>query len=272
MDTTSRSPVALVTGASSGVGLALTSRLLAERWSVVTLTRSPLPQHDPALAAARAEGRLRAHHADLADLRGLARALEGIAAAEPRIDLLVNNAGVSLDAPRAAASGRDVHFDVNVLAPYVIARALAPNVAKGEHRTILNVSSNALLQVKELDLDELMRPTRFTKLFGSYAASKLALSLWTHEMAALLPGGVEMRSVCPGANDTPMTRGAGMPGWLRVLVPILFRDPKHGAARVLDAARGGLPRGAFLHRGRPAAIPHLHRAREVHDLVASLAG
>jgi NAD(P)-dependent dehydrogenase (short-subunit alcohol dehydrogenase family) len=272
MVTNARISTAVVTGASSGIGRALTSRLLGEGWRVVTLQRTPSPPEGAVFHQGLEEARLRHHQVDLSDLAALGGIVAQIAEEEPAIDLLVNNAAVSLAAPRAAPSGRDVHLDVNVLAPYVLAEGLLASVARSTHKQIVNVSSNACLGVKELSFAELSHPTRFEKLFGSYAASKLALSLWTHDLAPQLPRDVELRSVCPGANDTPMTRGGGMPTWLRLLVPLLFGDPGDGAARLWEAALGPAraPRGAFLHKRKATPLPCLERAAAVHALVREL--
>jgi NAD(P)-dependent dehydrogenase (short-subunit alcohol dehydrogenase family) len=263
MVTTNKTGTALITGASSGVGYELTTRLLGEGWDVLTLTRSPLPERAPIVAASHANGRLRSYRADLADPTHLTAALAEIRAREPSLELLVNNAAVSLDRPAPAPSGRDLHFEVNVLAPYAITTELLPLLTASGRGTIVNVASNALLTVKQLSLAELQHPTRFKKLFGSYAASKLALALWTHEAARSLPPGVTLRSVCPGPNDTPMTRGAGMPAWIAVLVPLLFRHPRRGAARLHAAAFGRDQNGVFLHRGKPTKLPHLAAAPAV---------
>lgn len=260
-------PVALITGASSGVGYQLLLRLLNEGWRVLALQRSPIPQEDPVVRAALHERRLIPHAVDLSVPARLTAQLAQLAAAEPRVDLLVNNAGVSLAQSTLAASGRDLHFEVNVLAPYLITRALLPNVAASQQRTVLQVSSNALLSVKELSREELLWPSRFRKLLGPYASSKLALSLWTQALASSAPESVTLLSVCPGGNDTPMTRGAGMPSALRVLVPFLFRHPRQGADTLLAAGvnRRGAPHpsGAFIHRGCPRTLPHQGRAAEV---------
>lgn len=258
-------PTALITGATSGVGAELTGRLLGEGWRVLALVRSSFREDaSPHIRDALRTGALRVYRTDLAEPSALTATLAELRAHEARIDLLVNNAGVSLDRAAPAPSGRDLHFEVNVLAPYLITTALLPLVTASAHRTILQVSSNALLTVKAFSLDELEQPTRFAKLFGPYAASKLALSLWTTAFARTAPSGLVIRSACPGPNDTPMTRGAGMPRWLRILVPFLFRHPRRGAATLHDAAFAhGVASGAFLHRGRPTALPFHDRADEV---------
>ncbi|MFY2560773.1 SDR family NAD(P)-dependent oxidoreductase [Corallococcus terminator] len=269
---------AVVTGASSGVGYELLLQLLRDGWRAIALNRSDVVGADEADAAlveqAKRDGRLRVHRGDLMDRATLDETLATIQRDERVIDLVVNNAGVSLDAPRAAPSGRDVHFEVNVLAPYLVTTALSPLVAASTDGMILNVASNALLQVKRLDLPDLVAPRVFRKLLGTYAESKLALALWTYALApTLAKDGVTLASVCPGPNDTSMTRGRGMPSWLVWVVPFLFGHPKKGARRVLDAALGRqrAPSGAFVNRGKPARLPLSALAPEVLAFVASAA-
>lgn len=267
---------AVVTGASSGVGYEIALQLLRDDWRIIALNRSDLVGVDAADAAlveqTKRDDRLRVHRGDLADRAALDVILTTVQRDERIIDLVINNAGVSLEAPRAAPSGRDVHFEVNVLAPYLVTTALAPLVAASKEGMILNVASNALLQVKRLDLSDLVAPKAFRKLLGTYAESKLALALWTHALApSLAEKGVTLASVCPGPNDTPMTRGRGMPAWLGWLVPFSFGHPEKGARRVLDAALGPkrAPSGAFVNKGKPAPLPLLAQASEVLAFVAA---
>lgn len=259
-------PVALVTGASSGVGYELVGRLLGAGWRVLALQRSAVPLENPVVSLGAREGRLSSHAVDLSRPAQLMAKLAQLSEAEPSIDLVVNNAGVSLPEATLAPSGRDLHFEVNVLAPYLITQALLPNVAASQHRTVLQVSSNALLHVKNFSREELLRPSHFRKLLGPYAASKLALSLWTSAMATSLTGDVTLLSACPGGSDTPMTRSAAMPMALRMLVPFLFRHPRKSADALLatTAAFGGAhTSGSFIQQGRQRSLPHQDRAAEV---------
>ena len=264
---------AMVTGASSGVGLELTRRLLAEGWRVETLTRSEVPLDGPT-EAARHEGRLVGRTADLADEAARARALQMIAADPAPLDVLFNVAGVSLGAPALSPQGRDIHFEVNTLAPFIVTMQLQARLLRSAGRTIINASSNAALMVKAFEPAELERPKSFRKLLGPYASSKLALSLWTEAVAPRLArDGLRLLSVCPGANKTPMTAGDGMPWWLMPSRHLLFSHPRVGAARLWDAAFASpsARTGAFLVKGKPKAVPFAERADEVLALMENAA-
>lgn len=264
----------LVTGASSGVGFELTKRLLAEGYDVVTLTRSPLPA-DPVTDAAHERGSLSTFLGDLADTTSRTTSLSRIAGAHDRFDVIFNVAGVSLGELRMTAQEREIHFEVNAVAPFVVLSALRHLLERGENRLVVNVSSNAALTVKSFDPAALSRPTKFRKLFGPYAHSKLALSLWTHAMAPQLSAArIRIVSVCPGANRTPMTGGEGMPWWLLPLRHLVFRHPRTGANTLYLAMtdRGSAPSGAFLVKGKSTPIPFIERASEVLESVERAAG
>ncbi|AUX39009.1 short-chain dehydrogenase [Sorangium cellulosum] len=264
---------ALVTGASSGVGLELTRKVLTEGGHVIALIRSDLPAGEAALEEAQRAGRLRIYRTDLEDFAKLRASLAEIRAKEARIDVLFNNAGVSLGAPRSSPQGRDVHFDVNTVAPYVIVRELRPLLEAGRSRTVVNTSSNAMLFVKRFDPDQLEKGTEFRKLFGPYAASKLALSLWTAALAAdLARDGIEIRSVHPGGIKSTMTRSSGMPFWLLPIAHLFFAPPSRGASRLHDVAFGRFrgKSGVFVNEDREVPVPFSDHADAVLAKVRSI--
>lgn len=261
---------ALVTGARTGVGRALTQRLLAEGWDVAVLVRSPMAD-TPDLMEAEQTGRLRTYRADLADFQSLRAVLPDIARKERSVDVLFNNAGVGTAELTFSPQGREVCFEVNTVVPYLITRALAPNVANSQLKRVVNTSSNALLHVKAFDPAELARPTgRFRKLLGAYASSKLALSLWTQALAEELSSqGISIVSACPGPNKTPLTASAGMPWPLGLVARYFFKPPSVGADRTHRAAFSspGAASGSFLINGKVTPLPFAHTARAVLDLV-----
>lgn len=247
----------LVTGANSGVGLALTRRLLAEGADVIALIRSDFPAGDAAITQAREQGRLRIYRADLADFDALRRALRDIQAHEAKIDILFNNAGVAVPGIEHTPRGHERHFETNAVAPYIIAAELRPLLARGELKTIVNTSSNAQLFLRRFDPHLMEHPTSYRPIIGPYGASKLALSLWTQALAPELQAeGIAIRSVCPGPNRTKMTSGKGMPFLLRLLRNALFVEPEEGARRTLDAAIGP-------HRGEVGVFINKGKARDV---------
>ncbi len=81
------------------------------------------------------------------------------------------------------------------MVPYVIAMELRGLLRKGDLKTVVNTSSNAFEMTRRFDPDALERPASFKQLFGPYATSKLALSLWTREVAPLLAAdGIKIRA------------------------------------------------------------------------------
>lgn len=263
---------ALVTGSSTGVGFALTRRLLREGWRVITLDRSGHPVDDDVGLAAEREGRLQRCKVDLADLPALHTVLDTLLATGEAIDVVFNNAGVSTPVPTSSKQGRDLNFELNTVVPYVVATRLVPALQRGTDKTIINVSSNAQLYARGFDLDRLaVGVTPHRSLVGPYAHSKLALSLWTQAAAdRFAADGIEIRSVCPGPNQTPMT--AKMAWWTWPLRQLLFTSPTVGADRVYDAAfkhRGA--RGVWLNKGKPTPSPQAGLAPQVLALVDGIA-
>ena len=263
---------AIVTGSSMGVGYELTKRLLREGWRVITMDRSGYPVGDEVGDAAANEGRLERLKVDLGDADALHTAIDQLLARAEPIDVLFSNAGVSTKVATSSKQGRDLNFEINTLAPYVLATRLVPLLKRGQHKTIVNVSSNAQLFVKKFQPAELVQGTApFRALLGPYAWSKLALSLWTKEAAAdFESAGIEIRSVCPGPNQTPMTDK--MWWWTLPLRRLFFTPPSVGAGLVYDAAFGAGrgPSGVWLNKGKPRASPFAERGAEVLALVQRL--
>jgi len=246
---------ALVTGANSGVGYELTKKLLTENWDIIALIRSDFPENDLIIKDALKNKSLRIYKADISDFKSLRLALNKIKTAEHRIDVLFNNAGVGIGELKYSPQSRELHYEVNTVVPYIIAMEMKELVKNGIDKTIINTSSNALLTVKEFDLQTLEKPKYFKKLFGSYALSKLALSLWTKEVSESMKAeGIEIRSVCPGGNKTAMTASTGMPFLLQVFARFAFSHPSIGAKTVYNAfANFKGVTGSFINKGK--AIP-----------------
>src|SRR5262245_14170660 len=128
--------LAVVTGATSGIGAALAHRLAGDGARVIGVGRrgDALAEH-----VARSEGRLTAVCGDLADPRGRAHVIAEVERAAPRIDLLVNNAGEAAYASplELGAAGWRALFEINLHAAIELAVALAPRIVPGGH--LINV-------------------------------------------------------------------------------------------------------------------------------------
>ncbi len=258
----------MITGASSGIGLELTRKWLEEGWNVIALNRSDFPSEDQSLKQAFLTRRLRPYRtSDLADFSSLSQTLNEIKSKERRIDILFNNAGGSFHELSYSRQGREKHYDLMTAAPYITIMALKELLMNGEHKTVINTSSAAIKYTKELSVEMLERPTSFRKLLGPYAASKLALSLWTQDVAPkLAEEGIFIRSVDPGGNNTLRKgKNAGLPLLIKPLMKLFFPPPTHGAGLLYEGAIG-LHRqetGVYLQKNKITALPFQERAAAV---------
>ncbi|MEU1628615.1 SDR family oxidoreductase [Streptomyces sp. NPDC020096] len=191
--------VALVTGATSGIGAA-TAALLAERGAHVLVAGRDRSRGESVVAAIRDRGgKADFVAADLRtaeSVRQLAREAEGLAGG--RVDILVNSAGVFPFGPteQTPQSEVDAVYDVNVKAPFHLVAALAPAMAERGHGTIVNVST----MVAEYGVAGM----------ALYGSSKAALNLLTKAWAAEFgPRGVRVNAVEPGPTRTEGTAGMG---------------------------------------------------------------
>lgn len=129
--------IALITGASAGIGLELTRKLLSEDWQVVALNRSDFPADDMRIQKAVKSGWLRIYKiADLADYASLRRSLEEIKSKEQWIDILFNNAGGSFPELSYSKQGREQHYELLTVVPYIILMELKELIKNSELKTM----------------------------------------------------------------------------------------------------------------------------------------
>ncbi|WP_166535340.1 SDR family oxidoreductase [Blastococcus xanthinilyticus] len=183
--------VAVVTGASSGLGRAVAHRLAQDGWAVALLARDAagLAATREALERIGAAGLSRP--VDLADAAAAGAAVEEVAAAWGRVDVLVNAAGT--DVPGTVEETTMEDWDrvlaVNLRAPFVLSRAVFPHMRRVGGGTIVNVSSVAGL--------------RGWGAAAAYCSSKFALTGFTQSLAADgRPHGIRACVLYPGAMAT----------------------------------------------------------------------
>ncbi|WP_418063042.1 SDR family NAD(P)-dependent oxidoreductase [Pimelobacter simplex] len=187
-------PVALVTGSTSGIGAGIARRLVAEGYTVVLHSRSSVAAGE-ALAAEL--GHAVYVQADLAVEGDRVRLVREAAGHEGRLDVLVNNAGISRVVPHddlAAATPalwRELH-EVNVIAPFHLVTEAEPYLrAAPRGGCVVNISSHAGVRPKGASIP--------------YAATKAALNHTTRLLAVALAPEIRVNAVAPGLVDTPLT-------------------------------------------------------------------
>ena len=183
--------VALVTGSASGIGAATVRRLAADGMTVAVHSRS---SRDTGQALAAELGGSY-HQADLSDDTAAQGLVPEVLAEHGRLDVLVNNAGISWPVPHAELDGLTADdwrrlLDVNLIAPWLLCTAALPALHESGG-CIVNVTSHAGVRPKGSSV--------------AYAASKAALNHVTKLLAAALGPDVRVNAVAPGLVDTPLT-------------------------------------------------------------------
>ncbi|MFK4086927.1 SDR family oxidoreductase [Kribbella sp. NPDC020789] len=178
--------LAVVTGANSGTGKEATKRLAAAGARVVMAVRT-VAKGEVARAEIRAEvpgAQLEVRRVDLADLASIQEFAEGLAADEPHVDLLINNAGVMHPPSRiATADGFELQFGSNFLGPFALTVRLLPLVLAAPAPRIVTMSSGTAsygrIQWDDLNWERRYSPAR------AYAQSKLADLMMSNHLAKL---------------------------------------------------------------------------------------
>lgn len=121
----------------STIGLELTRILLNEGWQVIGLNRSDWPADDRKLQSAALTGQLRTYKtSDLSDFASLRQALEQMKANEDRVDVLFNNAGRSFPELEYSRQGREIHYELMTVVPYILTMELKPLLNRGRLKTV----------------------------------------------------------------------------------------------------------------------------------------
>ncbi|MCI4321926.1 MAG: SDR family NAD(P)-dependent oxidoreductase, partial [Thermoplasmata archaeon] len=173
----------VITGATSGIGLATAVALRPRVETLVLVGRDPaqLAAVSRSLSSGESGAAIRTHVADLARIADVRRLAAELAAAYPTIDVLVNNAGAYFAQRERTAEGIERTWALNVLAPYLLTRLLHGPLRAAAPSRVVNVASAAHVGAK-LDFEDLEAAGRYSG-FRTYGRSKLALILLTHEFA-----------------------------------------------------------------------------------------
>ncbi|MEM1237413.1 MAG: SDR family NAD(P)-dependent oxidoreductase [Pseudomonadota bacterium] len=180
----------LITGATDGIGRLTATNLAAEGHKILLHGRNAAK-----LDAVKKEigGKAETYVADMADLEQVRKMAADIRCDHDRIDVIINNAGVLKLGNPVTADGYDARFVVNTFAPYVLTRELL-DIVPADGR-IVNLSSAAQAPV---DLAALSGRRQLDNM-SAYAQSKLAITIWSRELAAELPKGPVVVAVNPGS-------------------------------------------------------------------------
>lgn len=241
----------VVTGADSGIGFETASRLAAAGAHVVLACRNREKAED---AAGRMEGSTTVALLDTSSLESVREFAE---AAPPRIDVLVNNAGVMAADEARTVDGFELQLATNYLGAFALTARLLPRLTD----RVVMLSSLAHYGGR-IVLDDLNRTRRRYSRWAAYADSKLAdLMLAFDLQARFAAAGSPLRAVAahPGMAGTNLTRDAHVPAAVSALSEAILhgvgQTPAQGALPVLMAATAtDLPGGSFVGPGGIAEV------------------
>jgi NAD(P)-dependent dehydrogenase (short-subunit alcohol dehydrogenase family) len=246
----SQPKIAIVTGASAGIGLAAAIDLARKGWSV-TLVGRDQGRLGAALEQVRAAGSApasaqRCDFAELAQVRALATTLRD---AHPHIDLLANNAGGTSASRQQTVDGFELTIQSNHLAPFLLSHLLRDRVSGGR---IVNTAS-AAHRSGAVDPDDLNGDGRRWTVMGAYGSGKQANILFAAEAARRWPD-VLSTSYHPGVVRTRFGRDNPMISFFYRISPGL-RTPERGARTLVWLADAqGIENGAYYvdeHKSQP---------------------
>jgi retinol dehydrogenase 12 len=219
------SDVAVITGTTHGIGRVVSRELARAGRTVVMLCRDV-----PAAEVVREEiigqaprAIVRVVRCDLASLASVREAAGAVRRDHPRLDLLINNAGMVSTRHRMSVDGFELTFATNHLGPFLLTALLLD--ALGKAARVVNVASRAHLRGR-MDFDSVSNAHAPYNAMAAYAQSKLANVLFTFALARRLSAtGVCVNCLHPGVVATNL-----LPRWLQLIKPLI--------STVIDAERG----------------------------------
>ncbi len=192
--------ICVITGATSGIGLAAAEALAAKGASLALVGRDRA-RGEAALARVRAAApgvRATMHYADLLRMSEVRRLGVELLAAYPHIDVLVNNAGAFFERREVTEDGLERTFALNHMAYFLLTHVLRERLATSAPARVVSVASRAHQQARGLDLDDLSLARGYNG-WTAYCRSKLANILFTRALARRLAGtGVTANCLHPG--------------------------------------------------------------------------
>jgi len=227
----------LITGGNSGIGKA-TALGLAKMGATIVIVSRGKEKGEAALTDIIAKSGNRNVGLMLADLSSqdsIRRLASDFKSRHERLHLLVNNAGVYLTRRASTVDGLESTFAINHLGPFLLTSLLLDLLKASAPSRIVNVSSDAHNGAK-IDFEDLQGEKKFSG-WHAYGQSKLAMILFTHELAKKLDGtGVTVNSAHPGVVRTNFANNNGLVTFGFRLMRPFFISPETASKRILYVA------------------------------------
>jgi NAD(P)-dependent dehydrogenase (short-subunit alcohol dehydrogenase family) len=257
MNADMKGKVVVITGATSGIGQVAAEELAGMGARIVQVARDR-ERGEAAVKRLRERGPGIAHaiyYADLLRISEMKRVAAEIAKAEPRIDVLINNAGALFGSRQVTEDGLECTFALNHVSYFVITDGLRERLAASGPARVVNTSSDAH-KGKTLDFDDLQSAKGYSG-FRVYGVSKLCNILFTRELARRLAGtGVTANCLHPGFVATRFgDQSGGMFSWVIRVAKNFALSPQKGAETLVHLASSpdvAKLTGEYFYKCRPA--------------------
>ena len=233
-----RGKTIVISGATSGIGQVAAEKLAAMGARLVLIARdqtrgqAALDRLCPLSPGVRHA----IHYADLSLLAEVKRVAAEIVAAEPRIDVLINNAGALFASRRVTSDGLELTFATNHMSYFVLTHGLRARLSASAPARVINVASDAH-KGEKLDFNDLQSARGYRGL-SVYGRSKLCNILFTRELARRWQGsGVTANSLHPGFVSTRFgDQSGGMLSWVVRAAKMFAISPEKGAETIVYLA------------------------------------
>ena len=186
----------LITGSTDGIGKLAATMLAKEGHEIILHGRNAkkLSKVEEEIKTIANNQQIKSFVADFSDLAEVKTMANEVIASIPKLDILINNAGIFKSSVPDNKDGLDIRMVVNYLAPYVLTNALLPLLEQGSDPLILNLGSAAQAPVSA----GILLGKEKSSERDTYAQSKLAITMWSFKLAEELPN-IRVIPVNPGS-------------------------------------------------------------------------
>ena len=238
----------LITGSSSGLGLATAKKLAGLGAEVIMAVRSGIPQKGEEVKKASGSELVYMHHVDLLDFDSIRNLVDEIESTYKKIDILICNAGIVTKEARKTKHGLEEMFTVNYLAKFVLVNLLLEkdcfNTSEGNIPRIIFVSSESHRNPEEFEWDNfgVFKDYSMSKAVERYGYYKLLMTTFSQELSRRLNSNQHTNyssfALCPGPVNSNIAREAPalFQPLLKVIFKIFFRSPDKASEPVVYLA------------------------------------
>jgi len=257
----------LVTGASSGIGYSAVRNMAGQEPESFFIL--PIRSDEKGVmvqeSLRKESGNPNIHYikADLSSFSEIRNLADLIKTQYGRLDVLVNNAGVYMEKRTITPDGLEMTYQVNYFSPFLLSYLLVDLLSQSSDGRIVNVSSVGHKIVRKFESKQLLETLRFNG-FMNYAASKLALTLFTQKFAKVLASkNITVNSLHPGGVNTKIARNNG---FFNLMMQWFGISADKGASPIIYLAQSSQARaytGKYFDQERRTPAPTSELAQNI---------